>query len=100
MAICLIWRVDWPVGVLGGLIAAALVYWIWRALEPRVEVGPQWLWSLVSSAMFAGVAWLWLATLPEPLLGWVYLLIAFMHFDRGVWDYLHRHQRVEAAPAE
>jgi fructose-specific phosphotransferase system IIC component len=92
VAICLVWRVDWHIGVLGGFVAAALVYWLWRLLKPRVALAPDWLWSLIFSAIVAGITWLWLSESPTSLFGWFYLLLAFSHFDRGVWDYLHRHE--------
>lgn len=96
--ICLVWSVPWYVGALGGLAAAAVVYWALRTMEPEWNLIPEWVWNFISAILFAGLA---LATPPRPpsldSLTWLFAFIAVVHLSSGVRGYLSRHKHMQAS---
>lgn len=92
--VCLVWGVPWYVGVLGGLLAAILVFWALAVLEPKWDLIPQWGWSGLWAAFYAALAVGMETVSPssfEPLT-WLYAAIAAWSLLDCIRGFLRRHQ--------
>lgn len=91
--ICIVWQVPWYVGALGGLAAAALVYWCLVWMEPRWRLVPDWVADAMQALFYGAFAVAWPTTDSMIVLKVIYGLLAALAVAQCVRDLL-RHNRL------